>query len=255
MYQETKASLRRLEPGRTVKPLGKATLRAGCWLEGTCLNQNRRVAGRGGRARGRGELYTKGQAYQKSIKAAPSNLFGARDWFCEKKFFPPRTRVGGWWWLWFGDDSSVLHLLCTLFLSLLHELHLRSSSIRPWRLGAPASKALCRGSLISEHVFPSLLMCRGKWTPGAEESSCWIYWFLLEEPRLLDLAQLLIFPLKLAKANKVGRSTIFHGVKSDSYALFQTTMKMSSVKRTGPLAKLEKAYFFSEWQEMSTWSI
>ena len=67
----------------------------------------------------------------------------------------------------------------------------------------------------------------------------------------MDLPQLLIFPLKLAKANKVGRSTIFHGVKSDSYALFKTTMKMLSVKGTGPLAKLEKAYFFSEWQEKS----
>ena len=33
---------------------------------------------------------------------------------------------------WFGDDSSALCLLCTLLL--LHQLHLRSSSIRSWRL-------------------------------------------------------------------------------------------------------------------------
>ena len=32
---------------------------------------------------------------------------------------------------WFGDDSSTLHL----FLLLLHQLHLRSSGIRSWRLG------------------------------------------------------------------------------------------------------------------------
>ena len=37
----------------------------------------------------------------------------------------------------FGDDSSALHLLCTLFL-LLHHLHLRSSGIRSWKLGSSA---------------------------------------------------------------------------------------------------------------------
>ena len=39
---------------------------------------------------------------------------------------------------WFGDDSSTLRLLCTLFLLLLHQLHLRSSGIRSWSLGTPA---------------------------------------------------------------------------------------------------------------------
>ena len=39
---------------------------------------------------------------------------------------------------WFGDDSSALHLLCTLFLLLLHQLHLRSSGIRFWKLETPA---------------------------------------------------------------------------------------------------------------------
>ena len=40
-------------------------------------------------------------------------------------------------WGWegrFWDDSSTLHLLYTLLLSLLHQLHLRSSDIRSWRL-------------------------------------------------------------------------------------------------------------------------
>ena len=36
---------------------------------------------------------------------------------------------------WFGDDSGTVHLWCTLFLLLLHQLHLRSSSIRSQRLG------------------------------------------------------------------------------------------------------------------------
>ena len=39
---------------------------------------------------------------------------------------------------WFGDDSSALHLLCTLCLLLLHQLHLRSS-IRSQSLGTPLS--------------------------------------------------------------------------------------------------------------------
>ena len=36
-------------------------------------------------------------------------------------------------WGWF-----MQHLLCTLFLLLLYQLHLRSSGIRSWRLGNPA---------------------------------------------------------------------------------------------------------------------
>ena len=40
---------------------------------------------------------------------------------------------------WFGDDSSVLHILCTLFLLLfLHQL--RSSDIRFQRVGTPVLK-------------------------------------------------------------------------------------------------------------------
>ena len=52
-----------------------------------------------------------------------------------KTIFFPWTRVGGW----FGDDSSTLQLLCALLLLLLHRSQLRSSGIRSWRLGTPAS--------------------------------------------------------------------------------------------------------------------
>ena len=38
---------------------------------------------------------------------------------------------------WFGDGSSALQLLCTLYLLLLHQLYFISSNIRSWRLGAP----------------------------------------------------------------------------------------------------------------------
>ena len=66
------------------------------------------------------------------------NLFGSWDQFRGRHLFHG-LRVGeGVGQGWFGDDSSTLHGLCTLFL-LLHQLHLRSSGIRSWSLGTPAS--------------------------------------------------------------------------------------------------------------------
>ena len=52
---------------------------------------------------------------------SPSFLAPARC-FMEEIF--PWTRNG-----WFGEDSSTLHLLCTLFLLLLHQLQLTPSGI------------------------------------------------------------------------------------------------------------------------------
>ena len=47
--------------------------------------------------------------------------------------FVKGNSIMDWGWEgWFGDDSSTLDLLCTSFLLLLHQLHLRASS---WRLG------------------------------------------------------------------------------------------------------------------------
>ena len=37
----------------------------------------------------------------------------------------------------FQDDSRTLQILCTLFVLLLHQLHLRSSGSRCWRLRTP----------------------------------------------------------------------------------------------------------------------
>jgi len=59
------------------------------------------------------------------------NLFGTRGWFHGRQFFH-EPGVGEW----FLDDSSELHLLCTVFLLLLHQLHLRSSGIRSPRSGS-----------------------------------------------------------------------------------------------------------------------
>ena len=47
----------------------------------------------------------------------------------------PQTRAE---WMWFGNNSRALHLLCNLSLLLLHQLCLRSSGIKSWRLGTPA---------------------------------------------------------------------------------------------------------------------
>ena len=50
---------------------------------------------------------------------------------------------------WFQDNSSVLHLMCPLFLLLLYQLHLTSSGIRSWRLGTPVLECV-RGYNTSE---------------------------------------------------------------------------------------------------------
>ena len=55
---------------------------------------------------------------------------------------------------WFRDDSSTLHLLCTLFLLLLHQLQLRSSGIRSWMLGTPPLTHSCEERILSVIHFP-----------------------------------------------------------------------------------------------------
>ena len=60
------------------------------------------------------------------LKQAVPNIVGTRDQFHGRQFFPRLWIVVGW----FGDDSSMLHVLCTLFPSLLRKFHLRSSGIR-----------------------------------------------------------------------------------------------------------------------------
>jgi len=67
------------------------------------------------------------------VSQQPPTFWAPGSGFVEDNFFHGLSEGG-----WFGDDSSTLHLLCTLFLLLLHLLHLRSSGIRSWRLGTPA---------------------------------------------------------------------------------------------------------------------
>ena len=54
--------------------------------------------------------------FSKGIRPVVPSLFGTRDQFHGRQFFH-RLGLGGGWFL---DDSSALHLLCTLFLLLLH---------------------------------------------------------------------------------------------------------------------------------------
>ena len=70
--------------------------------------------------------------YRISSLSVVPHLFGTRDLFPRRQFFYRRRRG------WFQDDSSTSRLLCTLFLLLLHQIHLRSSGIRSCRLGIPA---------------------------------------------------------------------------------------------------------------------
>ena len=68
-----------------------------------------------------------------STAEVPSLLLGSGVGFVEDSPSMDLGLVGRW----FQDDSSTLYLFCTLFLPLLHWLHLRSSGIRSKRLGAP----------------------------------------------------------------------------------------------------------------------
>ena len=67
------------------------------------------------------------------ISVVPS-VFGMKDHFRGRQFFHGSKGWRGW----FQDDSRALHLPCSLFLLLLHQLHPRSSSIRSRRLGTSA---------------------------------------------------------------------------------------------------------------------
>ena len=70
-----------------------------------------------------------------------------------RKTIFPQTEWGGGW---FQDDSSSLHLLCTLFLLLLHQLHLRSWGTRFQRLRMPAPESVSQfsHSVVSDFLWP-----------------------------------------------------------------------------------------------------
>ena len=79
------------------------------------------------------------------------------NWATEKQW----QGVGGEGESWLQDDLSTLHLLCTLFLLLLHQLYLISSGIRSLRSGSPGFchqlwGHLLQGSSSSNTYFSNL---------------------------------------------------------------------------------------------------
>ena len=65
----------------------------------------------------------------------PSWVLHLLGWFIGSRGFSSMERRPEFWVLQFQDDSAASHLLWTLFLILLHQLHLRSPGIRSQRLG------------------------------------------------------------------------------------------------------------------------
>ena len=83
-------------------------------------------------------------------------LFAPGIGFLEDNF----SMEGGWFW----DGSRVFHLLCTLFLLLLHQLHLRSSGIRSQSLGTAGVNGTVRGR--NTQIFSA----KG-YSPGLKDAS------------------------------------------------------------------------------------
>ena len=110
-----------LEGLRAASSHGAWSARIGCLRDGV-------LWGTGETACSRTDL---GIATGGALIAVVPSLFGTSDQ-CHGRQFSHGLGQGG---KCFGDDSSVLHLLCTLFLLLLHHLHLRSSGIRSQMLG------------------------------------------------------------------------------------------------------------------------
>ena len=84
---------------------------------------------------------------RRGLLTAVPNFFSTRDWFHERPSFH-RPGLEGW----FQGDSSPLHLLCTFFLLLLHQLHIRSSGIRSQRLGTLVLKSYMGTFLVVQWI-------------------------------------------------------------------------------------------------------
>ena len=115
------------------------------------------------------------------LRAVIPNLLGTRDGFHGRQFF---YRLGGGEELvW--NDSSALHLLCTLFLLLLlYQLHLRASGIRSWRLRSPALEEVWNLFLLSLHCgkynyfFNVYSNCSINAKLSISSSFCWSWTYL-----------------------------------------------------------------------------
>ena len=78
------------------------------------------------------ERYKSLQSMKFILKQQPSTFLAPVTWFVENNFFHRPV-----WREWFWDDSNALHLLCTLFLLLLHRPHLNNQGLRTPGLKRP----------------------------------------------------------------------------------------------------------------------
>ena len=86
--------------------------------------------------------------------------------FMEDSF--PQTGLGGWFW----GDVNALHLLCTLFILLLHQLHPRSSGIRSQRLGIPDVWDF-RFKAWAQYCYSTLLQSLPGWLAASGDTRRW----------------------------------------------------------------------------------
>jgi len=75
---------------------------------------------------------------------------------------------------WLRDDPNALHLLCTLFLLLFPQLHLRSSGIRSWRLGTHALKCYKNKEKCRKSFFFPIILC---YTTNLSQNLAVTYYF------------------------------------------------------------------------------
>ena len=83
------------------------------------------------------------------------------------------------------DDSSTLSSLHTLFLLLLHQLHLRSSGIRSWRLG----------TFVLKQGFPGGARNRRTHLQKQQTKEMWVRSLSWEDPLEEGMAQCLLGPI------------------------------------------------------------
>ena len=85
-----------------------------------------------------GEVSQISQHLTKALKQRSPTFLAPGTSFMEDSFFTDWGRSGGQ----LQGNSSALHLLGSLFLLLLHQLHPQSSGIRSQSLGTPALKGM-----------------------------------------------------------------------------------------------------------------
>ena len=80
----------------------------------------------------------RGTWYFSWVRSMIPNVFGTRDQFLGRQFFQGLGRGR-----WCQDDSSVLHLLCTLFLIWHYHWSGKRYQSRAQRLGTPGLDGIC----------------------------------------------------------------------------------------------------------------